>query len=86
MGLDSVELVMAVEEDFGFDIPDEAAGTLVTVGLLRDYLATELRARGRPAESDEVLLRIKKVVSRQLSIDQALVVPEARFVEDMGVD
>ena len=30
--LDQVELVMAFEEEFGIEIPDDAAETIVTVG------------------------------------------------------
>ncbi|MFG6084260.1 acyl carrier protein [Paracoccus litorisediminis] len=30
--LDTVELIMAFEEEFGCEIPDEAAETIVTVG------------------------------------------------------
>lgn len=30
--LDTVELVMAFEEEFGIEIPDEAAETILTVG------------------------------------------------------
>ena len=38
MGLDSVELVMATEEHFGIEIPDEDAETLQTVGDAIKYL------------------------------------------------
>ena len=30
--LDAVELVMAVEEEFGIEVPDEEAETLISVG------------------------------------------------------
>lgn len=36
--LDTVELVMAFEEEFGFDIPDEDAETLRTVGDAIRYM------------------------------------------------
>ena len=36
--LDQVELVMALEEEFGADIPDEAAEKLVTVGDAIKYI------------------------------------------------
>ena len=36
--LDTVELVMAFEEEFGFDIPDEDAETLRTVGDAIAYM------------------------------------------------
>lgn len=36
--LDQVELVMAFEEEFGIEIPDEAAEKLTTVGKAVDYI------------------------------------------------
>lgn len=36
--LDTVELVMALEEEFGLDIPDEDADKMKTVGDALEYL------------------------------------------------
>ena len=36
--LDTVELVMAFEEEFGAEIPDEDAEKLTSVGKVIDYL------------------------------------------------
>ncbi|WP_419941654.1 acyl carrier protein [Candidatus Palauibacter sp.] len=36
--LDTVELVMAFEEEFGIEIPDEDAETMQTVGEAIEYL------------------------------------------------
>lgn len=36
--LDSVELVLALEEEFGIDIPDEAATKIQTLGDILAYL------------------------------------------------
>ena len=46
MGLESVEIVMAVEEEFGIQIPDERAVELATVGEMLDFVLTALRQRG----------------------------------------
>jgi acyl carrier protein len=38
--LDTVELVMAFEEEFGIEIPDEKAEKIQTVGNAIDYIKT----------------------------------------------
>jgi acyl carrier protein len=42
--LDIVELVMALEEEFGIDIPDEDADKLKTVGDAMEYLKSHATA------------------------------------------
>ena len=39
--LDTVELVMAFEEEFGAEIPDEDAEKLTTVGAVVEYLKSK---------------------------------------------
>ena len=43
--LDIVELVMALEEEFGIDIPDEDADKLKTVGDAMNYLKSHAAAQ-----------------------------------------
>jgi len=40
--LDIVELIMALEEEFDLEIPDEDAEKLTTVGAAVDYVKTKL--------------------------------------------
>jgi acyl carrier protein len=41
--LDTVELVMAFEEEFGVEIPDEEAEKIQTVGNAVDYVKTHVK-------------------------------------------
>ena len=41
--LDTVELVMALEEEFDCEIPDEEAEKITTVQLVIDYINTNLK-------------------------------------------
>lgn len=36
--LDAVEIILGVEEEYGIEIPDEAADTFVTVGDIVNYV------------------------------------------------
>ncbi|RMF37095.1 MAG: acyl carrier protein [Alphaproteobacteria bacterium] len=40
--LDTVELVMAFEEEFGIEIPDDAAETIQTVGDAVRYISSKV--------------------------------------------
>ncbi len=40
--LDTVELVMALEEEFGMEIPDEDAEKITTVGEAAKYVSSHL--------------------------------------------
>lgn len=40
--LDTVELVMALEDEFNMDIPDEEAEKLTTIGKAMDYVLARL--------------------------------------------
>lgn len=47
LGADSlglVEIVMALEEEFGVDIPDEASEKLATYGMVLEYLEDRRKA------------------------------------------
>lgn len=41
--LDTVELVMALEDEFGLDIPDDQAEKLTTVGKALDYILANVK-------------------------------------------
>ena len=40
--LDTVELIMQFEEEFGIEIPDEEAETLLSVGQAVEYITNKL--------------------------------------------
>ncbi len=41
--LDTVELIMALEEEFDLEIPDEDSETLITVKAVVDYIEDKLK-------------------------------------------
>lgn len=89
MGLDSVELVMAFEEEFGVEIPDDEAERIITVGDARDCIVGKLRARAEDPDAidpEEVWSRIKAIVVDLIGVRPEKVIPEAAFIDDLGVD
>jgi acyl carrier protein len=86
MGLDSVELVLAIERDFSVDIPDEAAERIITVRHMRDFLVDGLRRRGRDADPDAVFAQLRNIIVDQLPVKPSQVVLDAEFIRDFRID
>lgn len=87
MGLDTVELVFAVEDIFGIDIPNEAAARLTTVGELHEFVVGELIRLQRPNLNREIVYDLlRNVICMQLGVARQDVVPSARFVQDLHAD
>jgi acyl carrier protein len=87
MGLDSVELVMAVEEHFDISIPDREAAGLITVGMLHSWVVAELRRIKRSdVNAENVFADLRGLICKQLGVRPEQVVSDARFVDDLGMD
>ena len=89
MGLDSVELVMAFEEEFGIEFSDEEAEQIVTVGDARDAILRKLTDRAQnpdTVDAGEVWRRVHRIVVEQLGVKPERVTPGAAFIDDLGVD
>ena len=86
MGLDSVELVMAVEEEFNLVIADEDAEKICTVGEFNRYLINECKNKQLIIDDDEIWRRLKKVIVYQLGVKPEQVTKHANFVYDLGMD
>ena len=63
--LDTVELVMAFEEKFGIEIPDDAAETIQTVQNAIDYIVNKLR--------------LENLLNRAIQIDSHFINPYISF-------
>ena len=84
MGLDIVELVMALEEEFEVQISDRDAEKLVLVGQVSDYIAQKPREPGESHGEDEIWNRVKRVVIEQLGVKPEQVTRQTNFVYDLG--
>lgn len=87
MGLDAVELVLAVEEEFGIIIPDAVAAEMISPAVMITYVQNVMASRQdhtRKWTDDEVRRVIRKTISEQLGVEKFNDTDE--FVRDLGVD
>jgi acyl carrier protein len=83
MGLDTVELTMAVEEWFDLEIADEDAERFFTVGDMYEFLCGTLGyATPRPCESQRAFHRVRKALVRTAEVPRWYVRP-ARRLDDL---
>ncbi len=87
MGLDTVELVFAIEKHFAIDIPNEVAARLTTVGEMHEYVYSELHRLGRRTYGyTQVFDELREIIVEQIGVDPRQVQPEASFVYDLKMD
>ena len=86
MGLDTVELVMAIEEEFGIEIPNADAPKLAVLGDMHDYIVRALRQRGDAPDERQVWETLGAVVVEQLGVRPADVTRAAHIVHDLRAD
>ena len=88
MGLDTVELVMAVEKEFGIAITDDDAGRIVTAGDLFDCVMNKLQNAASPwshRDPAAAWQRLREVIAFQAGIEVGRVVKSAAIVDDLGM-
>jgi acyl carrier protein len=86
MGLDMVELIIAVEDRFGIAIENREAEKVVTVGHLYQLVFDKLLSRGSVPTEQELYSQLREVICKQLGVKERDVVPSAHFIDDLGAD
>ena len=86
MDLETIELIMAVEEEFVIEIPDDRAERIASIGELRNVVLTELKRFDRRREPDAVLDRISEIAANFAHVDRGSVGPETTLVGDLGLN
>ena len=76
MGLDGVEIIMAVEEEFELVISDEEAGNVRTPGDLTDLVYSKLRKdRSDPCQSQHAFYVVRNVLIEELGVRRDQIKP-----------
>lgn len=84
MGLEVVELIMRIEEEFDIEIPDKDAERLTTVGHIADYVSERSQVSLR--RHSEIWERVRAIVIDELAVPENKVMRDARLVEDLDLD
>lgn len=85
MGLDLVETVMRIEEEFEITIPNEIAVTLVTPRTVIDYLMSRPEISENYSR-DSVAASVWLILEDEAAINRKDYNEDSRFIEDMGMD
>ena len=87
MGLDTVELVMAFEEAFGIEIPDDAAESIVTVRDAIDHIYARVEHAAAPAcLTQRAFYRVRQALQNELGIERSRVRPATAWTSLIPLD
>jgi acyl carrier protein len=78
MGLDSVELVMRIEEEFSIDLPDDEISGVRTVGDLYEVVLSKLKT-SPDCLSSKAFYRIRKALVEVLEVPRRSIRPAGRL-------
>lgn len=80
MGLDGVELILAVEEGFGIHIPDEEASNVSTVGDLHGLVVSKLQGKDlKRCLTSAAFYRTRRGIIEALEISRREIKPSTRL-------
>ncbi len=83
MGLDVVELLMTIEAQYGFTIPDADARPMRSVGDLHTYVM----AHATPTpDADEAWEWLRTMIAEEFGVPLERVTREAWVVRDLGIN
>ena len=86
MGLDTVELVLQLEDEFSIQMSDQRASEIISVGELTDYIVQLVAERGLAIEAAEVYSRVREILIENYAVKPPAIERDARIVKDLGLD
>jgi hypothetical protein len=91
MGLDIVETFLAVEQEFGIEVPNAEAARMATVGALFDYVRAHVSPEQRGAAADAAYAgplweRYVDLLHCEIGGRRDALRPEASWVDDLRLD
>lgn len=87
MGLDSVEIVMKIENGFGIRMLKSEVETIATVGDLHNAVWQHLSARyNNQISRNEMEMVINHIISDMSGLDLKEITKEKKIADDLGID
>ncbi|WP_299332849.1 hypothetical protein [uncultured Psychroserpens sp.] len=88
MGLDTVELIMMVENHYDIEIPDNEAANLATVQHLVDFVFDTIKhdSNKNPIEIFEIEVVIREIIEKVTGIPKHKIKMHHAFTNDLGMD
>lgn len=89
MGLDTVELVLRVEEEFEIEIPNDIAAQLSTAGDIHNFIMSNITKSSSSIDTAldvEIWERLRDIIVEQLGVRPEEVKKSSRIVADLGAD
>ena len=90
MGLDTVELLMDIEREFGIEISDAEAATVRTVGDLHELILQKLGDEPSPnpaaLRTSDSWRRLHRIFVEGYAILPEAICRDARITHDLGLD
>jgi acyl carrier protein len=83
MGLDSVEILMKIENTFGIQIPKQEAEKIVTVGDFYDTIWNHLPTGANRKNVESV---VNQIISDMAGLDVEEITKEKKIADDLGID
>lgn len=85
--LDTVELVMAIEEEFGLDIPVHVAERMFTVGDTFDYLRLKLASvPARECLSQKIFYKLRRALIENYRVKRNDIEPSTKLCDVLTED
>jgi len=82
VGLDGVELVLAIEEEFGVEISDRDAEAMVTVGDVYEWVKIRVESDGPIAcLTQRVFYQLRRALVDNYQLERGLIAPNVRLTE-----
>lgn len=88
MGLDTIEILLWAEQEFGIEIPDSEAAEILTVGQFASCIHGKLLdTQGTRAIAEaEIFSRIKTFLLTAFKIAPDRISTDSQFIKDLRLD